>query len=147
MIDISDEMAAQEALRANEQLLRRLTEALPLGVLQIDIERTIVYSNDRLDDIVGVSDARTVDELFSNIAVTDRPALNKAVIAALAEGRDADLQFALTHRYLGSRRCAVSVRALTSDSGSSPVRSCASPTSPTTRACARSWSGGPPTTR
>ena len=116
MIDISDEMAAQEALRANEQLLRRLTEALPLGVLQIDIERTIVYSNDRLDDIVGVSDARTVDELFSKIAVTDRPALNKAVIAALAEGRDADLQFALTHRYLGSRRCAVSVRALTSDS-------------------------------
>jgi PAS domain S-box-containing protein len=32
MIDISDEMAAQEALRAREQLLHRLTEALPTGV-------------------------------------------------------------------------------------------------------------------
>jgi len=36
MLDISDEMAAQEAVRAAEQLMRRLTETLPLGILQID---------------------------------------------------------------------------------------------------------------
>ena len=32
MLDITDEMAAEEALRASEQLLRRLTEALPMSV-------------------------------------------------------------------------------------------------------------------
>ncbi|MGD0474998.1 MAG: hypothetical protein ABSB70_17540 [Candidatus Velthaea sp.] len=35
MIDVSERMDADEKLRAGEQLLRRLTEALQLGVIQI----------------------------------------------------------------------------------------------------------------
>jgi hypothetical protein len=44
MVDVSERMDAVERLRAGEQLLRRLTEALPLGVVQIDANRTIVYA-------------------------------------------------------------------------------------------------------
>ena len=117
MIDISDEMAAHEALRASEQLLRRLTEALPLGVLQVDVERRIVYRNDRLVAIVGVSDAATVDEQFAGTAAVDRPMLDDAVRAVLAEGRDADLQLTIGHPDDAVRACSVRMRALNDESG------------------------------
>ncbi|MHB8531327.1 MAG: sensor domain-containing protein [Solirubrobacteraceae bacterium] len=63
MIDISAEMAAQEALHEHEELLRRLTDAMPVGLLQIDMERDVVYNNARLLDILyGGSDAAEVPE-------------------------------------------------------------------------------------
>ena len=114
MIDISEEMSAHEALRAQEQLLRRLTEALPLGVLQIDAERAIVYRNDRLGEIVGVDEASSVDEQFAFTAPSDRPELEEALAASLT-GRDADLQLTVEHREHGTRRCAISIRALTTE--------------------------------
>ena len=36
MVDISEEMAAQEALREREQLLMRLAETIPVGLAQVD---------------------------------------------------------------------------------------------------------------
>ncbi len=48
IVDISEEMAAQEGLRAREQLLDRLAEAVPMGLFQVDAERNVVYTNDRL---------------------------------------------------------------------------------------------------
>jgi PAS domain-containing protein len=41
MFDITDEVAATEALRASEQLLRRLADTLPVGVVQIDRARRV----------------------------------------------------------------------------------------------------------
>ncbi|HWS32154.1 MAG TPA: PAS domain S-box protein, partial [Actinoplanes sp.] len=35
MLDISDEMAAQEAVRSAEKLMRRLTETIPLAIVQV----------------------------------------------------------------------------------------------------------------
>jgi len=42
MMDISDEMAAHEELRAREQLLERLAEALPVGVVQVDADGRVI---------------------------------------------------------------------------------------------------------
>jgi diguanylate cyclase (GGDEF)-like protein/PAS domain S-box-containing protein len=52
IIDISAEMAAQEALHEHEELLRRLTDAMPVGLLQIDVARDVVYNNACLLDIL-----------------------------------------------------------------------------------------------
>jgi diguanylate cyclase (GGDEF)-like protein/PAS domain S-box-containing protein len=52
LIDISAEMHAQEALEEREELLRRLTDAMPVGLLQLDTERNVVYNNARLLDIL-----------------------------------------------------------------------------------------------
>jgi len=52
IIDISAEMAAQEALHEHEQLLRTLTDAMPVGLLQIDVEREVVYNNACLLEIL-----------------------------------------------------------------------------------------------
>jgi diguanylate cyclase (GGDEF)-like protein/PAS domain S-box-containing protein len=53
LIDVSAEMAAQEALREREELLRGLTEAMPVGLMQLDRERNVVYYNARLQQLLG----------------------------------------------------------------------------------------------
>jgi PAS domain S-box-containing protein len=78
MLDISEEMAAGEALRAREQLLDRLAEAIPLGLFQIDSARHIVYTNDRLHEIIGVARSPTVTTQVSTVIDEDRPALETA---------------------------------------------------------------------
>jgi diguanylate cyclase (GGDEF)-like protein/PAS domain S-box-containing protein len=59
IIDISAEMQAQEALQEREELLRRLTAAMPVGLLQLDTERNVVYNNARLLEILYGPDAQT----------------------------------------------------------------------------------------
>jgi diguanylate cyclase (GGDEF)-like protein/PAS domain S-box-containing protein len=54
-IDVSAEMAAQEALQDREELLRRLIEEMPDGLLQLDSECNVVYHNARLLDILHTS--------------------------------------------------------------------------------------------
>jgi diguanylate cyclase (GGDEF)-like protein/PAS domain S-box-containing protein len=56
IIDISAEMQAQEALQEREELLRRLTAAMPVGLLQLDTERNVVYNNVRLLEILYGTD-------------------------------------------------------------------------------------------
>ena len=51
--DISDEMAAHEAIRQREQLFSRLAESLPVGILQLRRDRSIAYANARLAEILG----------------------------------------------------------------------------------------------
>jgi len=52
IIDVSAEMHAQEALEEREELLHRITDAMPVGLLQLDTDRTVVYNNMRLLDIL-----------------------------------------------------------------------------------------------
>jgi diguanylate cyclase (GGDEF)-like protein/PAS domain S-box-containing protein len=61
IIDISAEMQAQEALQEREELLRRLTAAMPVGLLQIDTERNVVYNNVRLLEILYGTDTPVPD--------------------------------------------------------------------------------------
>jgi diguanylate cyclase (GGDEF)-like protein/PAS domain S-box-containing protein len=99
MLDISDEMAAQEAVRAAEQLMRRLTETLPMGVLQIGADRRVSFANDRAVRLAG---ARAGEELR----------LDSITPEMLASGDDADLEYDRN-----GRRIRANVRTLTDDSG------------------------------
>lgn len=118
MADISEEMAAQEALREREQLLDRLTGALPVGVLQIDTERRVVYTNERLHDILGVPPADSVDAQLGTVVDADLGNLKEAVEDVLEHGSNADVEVSvvLPDTY-EPRRCTVSLRALTHDDG------------------------------
>ena len=51
LIDVSAEMAAQEALQVREELLRRLTDAMPVGLVQLDVTGEVVYHNAHLLEI------------------------------------------------------------------------------------------------
>ncbi len=118
MIDVSHEMAAETALRAREQLLRRLTEALPIGVLQASADGGVVYTNDRLHRLLGTPLALDLAEQLSVVAAEDRPILDAAVDAALGAGIDADLEVQVRPPGdTSTRRCLVRLRALTDEAG------------------------------
>ncbi len=118
MIDISDEMAAHEALRAREQLLYRLAEALPIGILQVAADRRVVYSNDRLAGILGTKLLARLDDLLSTVVSEDRPVLDEAMRTALADGIDRDVEVRVELRDpVRTRRCLVRLRALSDGGG------------------------------
>ncbi|MEU7901724.1 diguanylate cyclase domain-containing protein [Actinoplanes sp. NPDC049118] len=116
MLDISDEMDAQEALRAGEQLLRRLTETIPMGIVQIDADRRVVYLNERAARSLGAGTGDLLsDECLSPIVAGDRPAVDAAIAAVLGSSRDADVEYGYLGR--GLRRVRASLRSLTTASG------------------------------
>ena len=91
-VDISDEMAAHEAVRSREQLLRRIAETMPLGLMHVDEKRTIVYANERLEEILGVAGGDTVDDQLAHVVAADRAALERALTEVLDAGQDADVE-------------------------------------------------------
>jgi diguanylate cyclase (GGDEF)-like protein/PAS domain S-box-containing protein len=118
MLDVSDEVAARESLRQREELLGRLTEALPLGVVHVNRQRGIVYANDRLRDVVGVSTAATIDEQLATVIPEDHEAVARAIRDVLGDGVNADLEMRV--RMPGTSNvhlCAVAVRVLTDANG------------------------------
>ena len=116
MIDVSEEMAAQEELRASQQLLVRLTEALPVGVVQLDHDRRVVYSNARAQQILASRDPSTLAGLFAGVVTDDLPALDEACEAVLGRGVGRALELSVRHPRRNLLRCRVTLRPLTNDS-------------------------------
>jgi diguanylate cyclase (GGDEF)-like protein/PAS domain S-box-containing protein len=118
MVDITEEMAAHEAVRAREQLLDRLAEALPMGLLQIDTAGAVIYTNERLHQIVGTGRTGTLDAQLEAVITSDRQSLAGAVDAVLRYGANRDLELQLQPGApYGLRRCAVTMRPLTDRHG------------------------------
>jgi diguanylate cyclase (GGDEF)-like protein/PAS domain S-box-containing protein len=118
LVDVSEEMAAHEALRTRERLLRRLTEALPSGVVQIDAVGTIVHKNERADQLTGTRSSTTLEEQLAWCHPEDMPRLSEAASRLLADGRDADLELRVQNPdQVATRICQLALRALTDDTG------------------------------
>jgi diguanylate cyclase (GGDEF)-like protein/PAS domain S-box-containing protein len=112
-VDISDEMAAHAASAAREEMLHRLAESLPQGVIQVDSRRQVIYTNARLAEIVGGEPVATLAEQLSATREQDRPALDAAIDAVLDEGLDQDLEVCMMAA--GSEQpivCGLTLRAL-----------------------------------
>jgi len=106
MVDISEEMAAHE-------LLNRLAEAVPVGLLQLDRDGRVVYSNDRLHEILGVQRMDTMRAQLSSFAAEQETTLIGAIEGVLGDGGPVDLETELLHPVSGeSRFCTVAVRGL-----------------------------------
>ena len=117
MVDITEEMATHEALRAREELLDRLAEAIPVGLVQIDASRRVVYTNERLHQIVGVERSTTVKQQLSSVVKADRAVIAQAIDVVLGEGSPVDIEVELRLSVGGLRRCAISFRALSDEAG------------------------------
>lgn len=121
LFDISEEMAAIAALQEREMLLSSLTQALPEGLLQIDRERRVVFTNSQLHAILGTPADADLPTVLAAVADGDRPALEAAVTAVATRGANQDLEVDLGdavplavagRRAACRRRCQVHVRAL-----------------------------------
>jgi diguanylate cyclase (GGDEF)-like protein/PAS domain S-box-containing protein len=116
MVNVNEEMAALDALRSREELLHRLAESLPLGILQIDAAGRVIYRNERLGTIVGNEHAETFEEQFAGVALADRATLAGVLRAVIEEGKDGELEIALA-RNGETCCCSIRLRALTSEKG------------------------------
>jgi diguanylate cyclase (GGDEF)-like protein len=138
IIDVSAEMAAQEALQDQGALLRRLIEAMPDGLLQLDTERRVVYHNARLLEILhGASDSASAEVRSPDASDAQKPdvsarsggTLLKTVTAegiatfeaalgrVLDEGIDQDVELDVVRVSGDWRRVLMSIRGLLRENG------------------------------
>ena len=114
IVDISEEMAAHEQVRSREQLLHRLAEALPVGVVQLSADGNVVYANRQLPELLAVPVA-TLADLLAAVACDDRELAEQAFRSVFDGAADADVEVALARE--DPRWCAVSVRRLDDGAG------------------------------
>jgi diguanylate cyclase (GGDEF)-like protein/PAS domain S-box-containing protein len=96
VIDISEQVAAEQALREREEMLDKLTHSLPSGVAQFDRAGRLLYSNSRLFDILGTAAVQSVSELLVNVESESHDDLLGGVLAVCDE---------LERREIESRVC------------------------------------------
>jgi PAS domain-containing protein len=84
-------------------------------LVQIDAGRNITFTNDRLHTIVGTPQAAPIDALLSGVVPEDRPLLDAALTAVLAEQPVDDIELRLETP--ARRVCLLSLRTLTDGSG------------------------------
>jgi diguanylate cyclase (GGDEF)-like protein/PAS domain S-box-containing protein len=118
----ADSLGLEEELRAREELISRLTDALPVGVFQVDRDRRMLFTNGRLHNILGTPPAADMASQFAAIAADDRHELDAAVDAALAGGEvdGLELRFVVVvphPEFSSTRVCEVSLRPLTNGAG------------------------------
>lgn len=119
-----EQASVEEELRAREQLLSRLSDALPVGLFQIDTTGQVTFTNDRLHTIVGRVPAATIKAQLSSVVAEDQPVLEAALAAVQADQLVDDIEIRL---HLAAedapliadseRVCLLSLRALTDGAG------------------------------
>ncbi len=127
MSDISEEMAAYEALRRREQLFSRLAESLPSGVAQIQQDLSVVYANARLRTILGTEPMASLDDVLAGVVELDRRRVSDAVEAALERSADHELEVDVARAdTVELRRCALTIAAVSDQEGQPGVLMCVS---------------------
>jgi diguanylate cyclase (GGDEF)-like protein/PAS domain S-box-containing protein len=115
LIDVSEEMAAVEALRRNEQFLRQVTDTVPVGLFHIGADGEVAFVNPVLQRLIGDRSVHSQADLASALLADQGPVLNDAIGDVMATGSDADLDISLTDH--GQKRtrsaCRINLRALT----------------------------------
>ncbi len=117
-LDVSDEMAAHEAVRVREQLLRRVAETVPLGLLHLDLHGNVLYANERLHEILGIEKVHGSTLPFTNVVPADRGLLDLTLERLMTDGTDCDLEVGVTtRRRHDDRLCHLRLRALCDPDG------------------------------
>ena len=117
MVDISEEMAN---MWAREQLLDRLAESVPVGILQVDADSRVVYTNDRLHFLIGIGRAGDVTGQLASVIGDDRPLVTEAFDSVLHGGLDTYVEARVEqpgNGEAGPRCCSFNLRALTDEAG------------------------------
>jgi diguanylate cyclase (GGDEF)-like protein/PAS domain S-box-containing protein len=130
LIDVTAEMRAQEVLQEREELLRRLTDGMPVGLLHLDNERNVVYNNARLLDILHgaeLTDTTSAEEedapmptaqtLLATLTDDGKAAFQSALDEVLETGADRDVEVDLVLASGVWRRALMSLRALLRPTG------------------------------
>lgn len=125
MIDISNEMAASEALRRSEELLRRVTETVPIGLFHISSEGEVLFANPVLRRLVGEARPSTQSELCALLAPGRETELDDAILRVLDGGIESYIDLEMASATAGSRSsCQVTLRPVTDQDRTTGVLGC-----------------------
>lgn len=125
MTEVSPEEASlEEQFQAREQLLNQLSDALPVGVFQVDLDGRITLTNKSLHLIVGIPLKDSLRAQMSTVVHDDRLRLDAALEAAFAcqsvDGVEIRLSVPTGESppvAIQDRVCLLSLRPLTDGSG------------------------------
>jgi diguanylate cyclase (GGDEF)-like protein/PAS domain S-box-containing protein len=123
--DVTEEVAARERLDAQELLLNRMAQVVPVGLFQVADDWRVIYANDRLHDILGTATTEpsqrpaalaAADSLAAQLATVvpaDRERVVESIGHVLATGADEDVEVEVRPPAGAEpRRCALAVRAV-----------------------------------
>ena len=114
LFDVSEEMAAVEALRHNESFLRRLTDTVPVGLFHVASDGAIAFVNPVLQALIGDREVQSQVDLADALLSGQGQLLQLAIEEVMADGIDADLDISLAeHDRRTSSVCRVNLRAIT----------------------------------
>lgn len=114
LFDVSEEMAAVEALRHSESFLRRLTDTVPVGLFHVASDGAVAFVNPVLQALIGDREVPTQVDLADALLSGQGPLLQKAIEEVMADGIDADLDISLTEHDRRTRSaCRINLRAIT----------------------------------
>lgn len=117
LVDVSAEMALRQDAQARERLLQRLAQALPVGLLQAAPSGEVLYTNDRVHELLGVPRRSSLAGQLAQLSGEDLPRALLAFAAAASSSADHDLQVEVL--VPGGRRiCTLSLHPLADDTGS-----------------------------
>ncbi len=108
VVDISEQMAALEAMHERERQLHHLAAALPVGICHVRPDGAVAYTNAPLVELLG--DVSTVDDLVAAVERDDQPLVAFGVERALA-GEPVELEVGVAEGE-GKRRCELTMRAM-----------------------------------
>lgn len=94
MVDVSAEVQALEELYESRELLERLTDILPVGVMYFDRDFKVTYLNDRVFEMFDIERNYNEPADLTRFHKKDRKAVAQAMEGAL-EGIDSDLTVAV----------------------------------------------------
>jgi diguanylate cyclase (GGDEF)-like protein/PAS domain S-box-containing protein len=103
LIDVSQEMAAVEALRRNERFLRQLTDTVPVGLFHISSGGGVAFVNPVLHALLGGRVVETLADLADALVPGDGTLLEDAINGVMGDGADADLDISLAEHVDGSQ--------------------------------------------
>jgi diguanylate cyclase (GGDEF)-like protein/PAS domain S-box-containing protein len=115
-VDVTADVEAQHRVAERARLLHRLTESLPLGVVQIDAEGRVCHVNDRLAIVLGFALDADISELAAHVDPAHRGAFDDAVQTVLL-GDDVDVQVLVNPGRNRPRVCQVNLRCLAGEDG------------------------------
>jgi len=117
----AEQVGFEEELRARRQLLSRLSDALPVGLFQIDADREVTFTNDRFHAIVGRPPAATTKAQFASLVPDDLILLDEALSAVLGDHQVDDIELRIQRDTSDAtsheRVCVLAIRPLTDSSG------------------------------
>ena len=91
--DISEQVAAEHALRTAEERARTALDASKIGIFRFDVRRNALDWSDGLERVFGGRNQITLEEFFDVMHPDDRPQMMAAYTRSVTDGVDLEEEF------------------------------------------------------